>query len=139
MYPIDFQKETAERWLEAIQSGKPIVPPDGRWSVKSLIALAGLGFFGAMSHGPLSLKGIPGAWENLPEEYQEAHEDTLFHDLHATLEFYARLMMEVKDQTFDYRFEPHVQAVTVQKEGQSQIVAVKGFRGKVSDAFDDES
>jgi hypothetical protein len=126
-YPVDFRKDVGERWLEALRNGDPIEPPDGRWTINAMMALAGLGFFGAMSHGPLQFAGENRwAWDAISEEHREAREDTLFWDLHATLEFYGRLFMNVKDGTFDEQFEPRVQAVVYQEDGESRVGLISG-------------
>jgi hypothetical protein len=129
-YPISFDKDTAERWLQALDAGKPIVPPDGRWSIHDMLALAGLGFFGALSHGPLRYKTDPGRLERLPAEHREATESTLFHELHMAMEFYARLTMDVKDGTFDDRYEPHVEAVVFRDQDEPVVQVVKGLRAE---------
>src|SRR5262249_44464647 len=105
-YPISFDKTTAAGFLAALQSGQPLTPRDGRWYIHNMMAAAGACYFAPMSHGPLSLKEMPGAWEKFPAEHREAREQTLFDDLSDAIAFYGHLTMLVKDGKFDDHFEP---------------------------------
>jgi hypothetical protein len=50
----------------------------------------------------------------VPKQYREAHEETLYADLRAAIEFYSHLTMLVRGQEYDQHFEPLMQAVVTQ-------------------------
>jgi hypothetical protein len=128
-YPVSFDKETGEGFLQALMSGQPVIPPGiDAWDINSILALAGACYFAAMSHGPLSLKNLPGIWEKLPLEQREAREETLSADLHLAIEFYGQLTMFVKDEEFDESFDPHVEAIVYEHDGRKSVQPHVGFR-----------
>jgi hypothetical protein len=124
-YPISFDKETAERYIEALRSGQPVSPPDGRWTISTMMALAGVCYFACMSHGPLSTRSTGG---NPSPEHQEARAETLFSDLSAAIQFYGQLTMMVKDGEFDDHFEPHVEAAVYEDGTGRHVQPHKGFK-----------
>jgi hypothetical protein len=127
-YPINFDKATAERFLQALRSGQAIEPPGGRWTIHALLALAGACHFAASTHGPLAFTGHAGAWERLPHEYKEARMGTLFEDLRLAIEFYSHLTMLVQVGEYDDRFAPHVEATVCRSDGEDRVRVRTGFR-----------
>jgi hypothetical protein len=128
-YPIEFNKEDAQRWLEAIKTQTPLpMPESGGWSINAMTALAGVLHFAAVSRGPLH-HPLPREQEDrLPPEHREAREETLYQDLTAAIEFNSLLAMLLENDQFDYRFEPLVQAVVYKDaDGQRKVVPRRGF------------
>ena len=108
-YPIRFHKEEAEKFLAAIATGEPLLPPGGQWNIYALLAVAGACHFVASSHGPIALSPVDIA--SLPKEHREAREETFLRDLGTAIRYYSELTMMVKDGEFDERNEPFVQAI----------------------------
>jgi hypothetical protein len=48
---INFSKAKAERFIDALDHGRPIEPMGNRWTTDDMLALAGAAHFAAMSHG----------------------------------------------------------------------------------------
>lgn len=113
---VKFNKARAQHLLQCLASGSSIAPEQEGWSGQDMLALAGACFFGAMSQGPASFwsRDIP---KNLHPEYREAEEASFFNDLHAAVEFNAKLMMLVQDGAYDDGYEPHVKALVTQAGG----------------------
>jgi hypothetical protein len=111
---VKFNKSRAQYLLKCLASGTPIQPEREGWRGNDMLALAGACFFGAMSQGPAAFwpHNIP---KNLPPEYREAEEATFFNDLHAAVEFYGHLTMQVQDETYDNGYDPHVMALVTQE------------------------
>jgi hypothetical protein len=127
-YPINFSRDVAAGWLEAIRRGDPLVAPDGRWNVSSMVSLAGTMFFGALSHGPVKYMGPSSSFEALPREHQEAVEERFFAELHAAIEFCGRLASAINDGAFDEVFESRVVASVQQQDCETAIVRYSGFK-----------
>jgi hypothetical protein len=132
MYPVNFRKERAEYLLDCLATGKPIAPSQaGEWTIDDMMALAGACHFGAMSHGPILATVMGIDTTKLPKEYQEAHEETLFADLRAAIEFYGHLTMLVEDGQYDSEFEPcMVAAVRQTGDVQSSVTVVQGHKSQ---------
>jgi hypothetical protein len=128
-YPIEFHKEDAEQWLQAVGFGAPLpLPTSGKWSIHTMLALAGVLHFAAMTHGPLHHALSSEQEKKLPPEHREAREETLYQDLALAIEFQSHLAMLVKDDEFDDAFEPLVQAVVYKDaRGEKGMVPVRGF------------
>jgi hypothetical protein len=132
-YPIDFSRDAAAGWLDALQRGGPLVAPDGHWTVSTMVSLAGTLFFGAVSHGPLIYMRHPGRLESLPREHREAVEDSFFVELHGAIEFCGRLASSIKDGKFGEVFEPRVMASVQQQDQETAILPSSGFKVPVED------
>jgi hypothetical protein len=130
-YPIEFHKDDAEQWLQAIRSGAPLpLPASGKWSIHAMLALAGVFHYAVKAYGPLHHALSPEQEEKLPPEHREAREETLLEDLALAIEFHARLVMWVREDKFDAAFEPFVQAVVYRDaSGEKSLVPARGFRG----------
>jgi hypothetical protein len=124
-HPIRFDKDAAERRLEALNSGRPIPPPPGGWTGLDILALAGVCHFAATSHGPVRSGDPPGA---PPPEDREAREDTFSRDLRVAIEFHSQLAMRVADGQYDEHFEPIVEALVSERHGQRRVQKDRGFR-----------
>ena len=115
-----------EELLEAIDSGRALAPPGGRWDSYALLAVAGACHFAAMSHGAVELPPVD--VERLPKEYREAKEETFFEDLSDAIRFYSQLTMMVKDGKYDH-MEPELEAVIYSDADGKHVIPVKGFKG----------
>jgi hypothetical protein len=125
---IKFNKARAQYLLQCLASGTPIHPEQERWSGNDMLALAGASNFGAMSQGPTSFwpHYVP---NNLSSEYREAEELAFFNDLHAAVEFYGHLMMQVQDGTYDNGYAPDVKALVTQEgDVHKSIQPISGFK-----------
>jgi hypothetical protein len=128
-YPIEFHKDDAEQWLQAIRSGAPLpLPASGKWSIHAMLALAGVLHYAVMAYGPVHHALSPEQEEKLPPAHREAREETLIQDLALAIEFHARLVMRVREGEFDNAFEPLIQAVVyTDAHGEKSMIPVRGF------------
>jgi hypothetical protein len=131
--PIDFDKAAARKILDAIQAGAPIEPPTAAgWNVHALLAVAGACFFAASTHADDLHAAARGGeqWGDQPPEHQEALAERAMAELHAAVEFYAKLMELVADGRYDEVMAgPRaVGAVRIDADGKAHIDAAEGFR-----------
>jgi hypothetical protein len=125
---IEFDKEKAQRRLDAIARGQPLQPGPTGWTVHEMLEAAGALFFAALSHGPALRNGVDRP--DAPKEHLEMDENLLFRDLHAALEFYGQLTMFVQDDRYDEQFEPRMRAVVAADgDGGESVVPVSGWKG----------
>jgi hypothetical protein len=132
MIGIHFSKRFAEQVIDALNNGKPIVPPDGKWTGNHMLALAGMLYAGVFSQGPHThqLAGITQEMrERLPQEHREAIEETFTQDIHDGIEFVGTLFFKVKDNQYDQVCEPDVQALVYSEQGEKKVIPAKGFKG----------
>jgi hypothetical protein len=127
-HPIRFDEKTARRWLAALKSGGPIAAPAWGWSGLDILMLAGVCHFAAMSQGPIRPGDGPGDWKALPPEHREAREDTFFRDLRLAIEFHSQLARLVEDGEFDQAFEPRVEALVYERDGEFCVQPHRGFK-----------
>jgi hypothetical protein len=127
-YPIQFRKEIAARWLEALSTGKPLTPPDGGWNIGAKTMLAGVLHFACHSHGPTARMQNRELWERLPLEHREATEETLSEDLHDAISFNSQLAMMVKDDEYEKNFEPELVGAVFRKDGEPTFQPLRGVR-----------
>jgi hypothetical protein len=133
MIGVHFNKDRAEQVIEALNTGKAISAPPGGWSQNDMLALAGVLYAGAVSHGPQShqVAGVTPAMAREPHpEKQEAVEDTFHADLHDAIDFMGMLTFKVMDNDFDADFDPEVKAAVFRKpDGGKAVHPAKGFKG----------
>jgi hypothetical protein len=109
-YPIIFTKSQVERWLEDIESDRPLAPPEEGWNIANRLALAAALYYSTWTHGPESNWANPQAFKVLPREHREASEETFLKDLESAFGFYRYLTTLVAYETYDDKFEPVVTA-----------------------------
>lgn len=125
--PIKILKTTIKEWIDAIQAGEPLAPPDGCWDRCAAQAAAGALMFAAASHGPMRLKDDGDFFLQLPKEHLEAHEETLKEEIEAAIRFHAMLTQAVVDDEYDVDWEYEIIAAAIPSEDGIQIYPVKGF------------
>jgi hypothetical protein len=119
MIAIRFEKTRAEHYLDSLQNGLAIQPPDGPgWTVHEMLALAGACYFAAMSHGPPLQKNT----DSLHHEHREMVEEEFYGDLHAAIEFNSQLSMMVKDGDYDAQCGPVCTALVENRDGQHKVI-----------------
>jgi hypothetical protein len=131
---IRFNKEFAQKALDAIQNRKPIpLPEEAGWTGRGMLTLAGILYAAVFSQGPHvhQVAGIDEATRRKwPAERQEAVEDTLTRDIHNGIEFLSMLTYKVIDGDYDGSFEPEVAAILYEKDdGGKTVIPAKGFKG----------
>jgi len=104
--PIVFEKDTATYFLDCIEHGKSINPPNGQWSVNNCLALAGACYFMVISQGPTTKDGKKIDFDKLSDEKREALWDGHANDIHAAIQLYGNLTQKVKDAEYDAEYEP---------------------------------
>jgi hypothetical protein len=134
MIAVHFSKDYARTVLDAIQTGKPIPPPNGPgWTGNAMLTLAGILYAGVYSQGPhtYQVAGISAAAQKaMHQEKKEAVEKTLARDIHDGIKFLSNLMFQVIEHDYDERYGPEVQALVYEKEdGHKAVIPAKGFKG----------
>ncbi len=130
MFPLNFRKSTAEKFLECLAEGKPLGVVH---TIDEMIGLAGACFFAIQSHGPL-LRKVAAEAQGLPPpadqaaEHKEADDEMIRTDTLAAIEFAGYLTMLVKDGEYDDRCEETVGCLVGGDEGHPQVMAVAGFK-----------
>jgi hypothetical protein len=127
-YPIRFRQELAERWLEAMHTGKPLTAPENRWTNIDMTMLAGVLHFACLSGGPSVWRRNPELWEALPTERKEATEETLDQDIHDAISFNSQMTWLLKDGKYEERFEPELAGAVFRDEGKPKFQVVRGKR-----------
>ena len=128
MFPVNFEKERAERFLRCLAEGEPIGIVQ---TIDEMLALAGACFFVMSTHGPLlrttALK-MAGESYKPPTtfEHQEAETETVFGSIHGGIEWAAQLTGLVCDGEYDAHFEPKVQSLAMMETGNCQVKVVTG-------------
>lgn len=124
--PVIVVKEQLAYYLDCINNGKAIEAPKGGWNGYDLLTLAGVCFFGRMSHGPASLSDFN--VDDLPPEHREAVYETFNQDLHIALEWYGHKAELVADDKYDDEFERALTALLYLEDGKKCMLPVRGFR-----------
>lgn len=130
MFPLNFEKSRAERFLQCLATGEPIGKVH---TIDEMVGLAGACFFALMSHGPIIRKmaaEMQGKELETPQtqEHAEADDEMIFSDLHAAIEFSGHLTMMVKDGLYDDRCEELVRCFVSQDGDQKQLHQFEGFK-----------
>lgn len=86
VYPFKYESEKAKKWLDCLQNGKPINPPDGGWTANDVLMLAGVAHHIAHSQGPV---GRQSSSEVSTFEHKEAAEEYFDEELKASIEFHS--------------------------------------------------
>ena len=135
MFPVNFNKQKSQYYLDCIATGKNIEPQDpAGWTVNEMASFGGACFCAILSHGPISKAMAEMKGETLQEpehpEHREADEELLFNDIHAAFEFIAQLTMLIKDEVYDETFEEHVQCGVSQEVNviSKQVAPITGFK-----------
>lgn len=109
---IKFDKKKAQALLDALENGEPI----GRMESRSdILALGGACFFAVYAHGPAAAGEFDPS--SMHREKIEAFESQHRADIHAALEYYARVMIELAQGDYDRFFEPVHRAMLQAVEG----------------------
>jgi len=122
---IEFDKAKAQRFLDALEKGKPI---HGAESVQEMLMLAGACFFTAMGQGPELQKAVD--WSKLNRKRNE-DQDTFIADLHAAIEYYAQLTMLLAAGEYDQSFESRHYAIVLVEHGKKTVVPVSGMHDEL--------
>lgn len=135
MLPINFDKETALRYLDCLINGKRIEPGSDQpgWSVDDMLQLAGACFLASAVHAhELHRSMSKGSKEPQHPEHREAETEAVIHDLHAAIEFTAQMTQLAYDGEYDRDYEPfvrcRVQAVNTRVE--TEVVPIEGVKGR---------
>jgi len=127
MIGINFDKSTAERFLECIERGQPIECPNAAgWTCDAMLALAGALHFSVLSHGPQLYRNWD--WIQVPQEHKEALDEQLFGDLAGAIEYYSHLTMLVNDEEYDAQFEDQHRAGLSVADGQTTVHPFDGTK-----------
>ena len=124
---INFSKGKVAGFLEALASGQDIKCPDGKWTQADVLALAGVCFFAASSHGPVMHEGFDP--EAVTAERLEAINEAFTADLWAAVGWCAEAAMLEQDGLYDGRFEPTHRALVWVGEGRQCVNPLGGFKG----------
>lgn len=131
MIGVHFNKSFAETVVEAMKNGKPIAPPSGDWTGNEMLTLAGMLVAGVFSQGPhtYQLAGITQEMrEKLPNERQEAVEQTFGRDIHDAIKYLSTLMFAVIDGEYDQRYEETVEAIVYHNDDETRVMPARGFK-----------
>jgi hypothetical protein len=133
MIGIWFNKEFAQKALDAIHNGKPIpLPEEAGWTGRGMLTLAGILYAVVFSQGPHAhqVAGIDEATRRKwPAERQEAIEDTQTRDIHNGIEYLSKLAFEVMKGEYDGSFGPEVLAILNENDdGKTEVIPGKGFK-----------
>ena len=124
MLKVTFNKERVEQLIDCFRNGTPIDPGDTRWSALDLLAIAGVCF--AAAHN-VFLETSPK--QTSPELQREMAAD-LQADLHAVIQFYAGMALEIEDGYYDDGHEPLLEAeISGESAPRMKIVRIGGFKG----------
>ncbi len=116
-YRVVFDRDQAIRWMQALDSGAPLDPPEGGWSHGSALMLAGILHARAWTEDARTLGTIElssarsPAFSNLAPPVLGAEEEDLAGSLRKAIEVINWLVLSIADGWFDAKFEPHVEAV----------------------------
>jgi hypothetical protein len=134
MIAVHFSKAFAEHFLDAVQKGQPIAPPDAGWTGNHMLTLAGMLYAAVFSQGPHAFqvtKGGQNKLMTLPEEHREAVEETFKQDIHDAIEFLSNLAFQVFDGQYDELCEADVSGVVYRGgHGRKSFRPVKGFKAQ---------
>ncbi len=135
MLPINFNKDTALRFLDCLINGKRIEPggaqPD--WSVDDMLQLAGACFFALALNGPEWAQTTWwGTESGQHTEHVDAEIEAMMHDLHAAIHFTAQLTQLADWGTYDREYEPRVRCgiKAIDTNVEASVVPVEGFKGR---------
>ncbi len=125
-----FEKERAEHFIDALNHGKPIQPPEGGgWHGADMLALAGALYAAAYSQGPDAFRYMGQELKHMNAEQREACLAGFGFGLHHAIEFCQHLTGLVIDGDFDAQYDPYVEAVLdVDQDGNLETQPIDGFR-----------
>ena len=125
-----FEKERAEHFIDALNHGKPIQPPEGGgWHGADMLALAGALYAAAYSQEPDAFRYVGRELERMNAEQREACLAGFGLGLYHVIEFCQHLTGLVADGDFDARYEPYVEAsLEIDQDGRLLTRPVDGFR-----------
>ncbi|MBK8913682.1 MAG: hypothetical protein IPM64_03610 [Phycisphaerales bacterium] len=116
---IEFDRERARSFVDALNNGTALKAPEGGWSESDLLGLAGACFCLATAQGP------PGLDEN--DEDEEAW-TRFFDEMHAAVEWCADRTLDVVAGEYDQQFEPRHTAVLSIEDDTLNIHPESGFK-----------
>jgi len=134
MFPVNFVKERALRYMQCLDEGRMVEPEQEEWTINEMLGLAGACFFALLSHGPVlrrTAAEIQGMVLEKPEhrEHEEADYEMVCNDIHAAVACVAHLTMLAWDEEYDDAFEEFVCCFTTQEgEVSRSIKAISGFK-----------
>lgn len=119
---IDFDKQSVRAFVERLNQGQPLSPPEGGWTPENMLSLAGACFALLCGQGPA------GVGESDNEEQDEAAWNTFYDEMHAAVEWCADRTMDVIVGDYDQQFDERHQA-TIQVVGEEMHVQpIAGFK-----------
>lgn len=110
--PIEFDKKKAERMLHALRNHEPIGVMKSPYDI---LTLGGACFFALYAQGPAGAQEVDPS--TLHDEKIEAFESQHRADIHAALEYYAQILIELERGTYDRFFESVHRAMLQAVEG----------------------
>ena len=121
MTGFSFNKQSCERYIDALQIRRPIDAPAEGWTVDEMIALAGAcaSIAGAFCRGV----NVESYGEHLEADEERSRADSL-----AAIEFAESLASAILDQNYDQQFEQHLEFGVSVMDGKTNILHVKGFK-----------
>ncbi len=127
MVNVSFNRDRALAVIACLERGEPVSPAGERWTRDDLLALAGVCFAAAMSHGPEGLAGKDPM--SIPLEHREAYLQTLGDDLAWAIRWLAEMARLSMVGGYDALFDPiHV----VRVDGSApRVLPVSGVKQEV--------
>jgi hypothetical protein len=135
MYPLQFDKTMAEKFVNALRKGEAIEAPPGGWTTYEMLMLAGACYFGAWSHGPTKAMDLPAELREAylkkqHPEHQEADWHNLKNDLSAVVEFCGELSAHIADGRYDDTLEALVSVLISKVGDEGKASFVSGLKSK---------